>query len=104
VGIQKSDNSFYLSIEWCYVQLDVEVVFEYPNISAAGVVVDEANFNDEFDCSKGGSAQQGIFGPFGLLVLTDNDFQEQTAVFFYIAHTQDGHWTTRFCSDQSRCV
>ncbi|CAM6019434.1 unnamed protein product [Sphagnum balticum] len=83
-------------------QLDVEVVFEYPNISAAGVVVDEASFDDEFDCSKGGSAHRGIFGPFGLLVLTDNDFQEQTAVFFYIAHTQDGHWTTRFCSDQSR--
>ncbi|CAK9880617.1 unnamed protein product [Sphagnum jensenii] len=82
-------------------QLDVEVVFEYPNISAVGVV-EEANFNDNFDCSQGGSAHRGVLGPFGLLVLTDNDFQEQTALFFYLAHTNDGQWTTRFCSDQSR--
>jgi hypothetical protein len=82
-------------------QLDVEVVFEYPNISAVGVV-EEANFDDNFDCSQGGSAHHGVLGPFGLLVLTDNDFQEQTALFFYLAHTNDGQWTTRFRSDQSR--
>jgi hypothetical protein len=64
-------------------QLDVEVVFEYPNISAVGVV-EEANFDDNFDCSQGGSAHHGVLGPFGLLVLTDNDFQEQTALFFYL--------------------
>jgi beta-fructofuranosidase len=90
-----------LLIEWVDVQLDVEVVFEYPNISAVGVV-EEANFNDNFDCSQGGSAHRGVLGPFVLLVLTDNDFQEQTALFFYLAHTSDGQWTTRFCSDQSR--
>jgi hypothetical protein len=77
------------------------VVFEYPNISAMGVI-DEANFDDQFDCSLGGAAHQGVFGPFGLLVLTDDDFQEQTAVFFYIAHKSDGQWTTKFCSDHSR--
>ncbi|KAH9536138.1 hypothetical protein CY35_17G091200 [Sphagnum magellanicum] len=82
-------------------QLDVEVVFEYPNISAIGVI-DEANFDDQFDCSLGGAAHQGVFGPFGLLVLTDDDFQEQTAVFFYIAHKSDGQWTTKFCNDRSR--
>jgi len=81
----------------------VEVVFEYPNISAIGVI-DEANFDDQFDCSLGGAAHQGVFGPFGLLVLTDDDFQEQTAVFFYIAHKSDGRWTTKFCNDRSRYI
>ncbi len=83
--------------------MDVEVVFEYPNISAMGVI-DEANFDDQFDCSLGGAAHQGVFGPFGLLVLTDDDFQEQTAVFFYIAHKSNGQWTTKFCSDHSRYI
>ncbi len=79
------------------------MVFEYPNISAMGVI-DEANFDDQFDCRLGGAAHQGVFGPFGLLVLTDDNFQEQTAVFFYIAHKSDGQWTTKFCSDQSRYI
>ncbi len=99
--VSKTLTLIVLLIEWVDVQLDVEVVFEYPNISAVGVV-EEGNFNDNFDCSQGGSAHHGVLGPFGLLVLTDNDFQEQTALFFYLAHTNDGQWTTRFRSDQSR--
>jgi len=84
-----------------HVQLDVEVVFEYPDISAVSVQ-DTAAFNDHFDCSQGGSAHRGMLGPFGLLVFTDNDFQEQTALFFYISRTSGDQWTTTFCSDQSR--
>jgi beta-fructofuranosidase len=82
-------------------QLDVEVVFEYPDISAV-TVQETAAFNNHFDCSQGGSAHRGILGPFGLLVFTDNDFQEQTALFFYISRTSGDQWTTTFCSDQSR--
>jgi beta-fructofuranosidase len=84
-----------------HVQLDVEVVFEYPDTSAASVLETGA-LNDHFDCSKGGSAHHGILGPFGLLVLTDNNFQEQTDLLFYISQTGGGQWTTTFCSDQSR--
>jgi beta-fructofuranosidase len=84
-----------------HVQLDVEVVFEYPDISAV-TVQETAAFNNHFDCSQGGSAHRGILGPFGLLVFTDNDFQEQTALFFYISRTSGDQWTTTFCSDQSR--
>lgn len=83
------------------VQLDVEVVFEYPDVSNVGAVTDEAKFN-ALDSSQDGYEHCGMFGPFGLLVLTDEGFQEQTAVFFYIAQSSDGQWTTRFCNDQSR--
>ncbi|CAK9264427.1 unnamed protein product, partial [Sphagnum jensenii] len=82
-------------------QLDVEVVFEYPDVSNVGAVTEEAKFN-ALDSSQDGYEHRGMFGPFGLLVLTDESFQEQTAVFFYIAQSSDGQWTTRFCNDQSR--
>jgi sucrose-6-phosphate hydrolase SacC (GH32 family) len=82
-------------------QLDVEVVFEYPDVSNVEFT-DEAKLDDAFNCSQGGYEHRGIFGPFGLLVLTDENFQEQTAVYFYIARSTDGKWTTRFCNDQSR--
>jgi hypothetical protein len=84
-----------------HVQLDVEVVFEYPDVSNVEFT-DEAKLDDAFNCSQGGYEHRGVFGPFGLLVLTDENFQEQTAVYFYIACSTDGKWTTRFCNDQSR--
>lgn len=79
-------------------QLDVEVTFEYPKLS-----FDSGRYlDDPFDCSKGGSAQRGVYGPFGLLVMADDALQEQTAVFFYIAQSKNRQWVTHFCSDQSR--
>lgn len=82
-------------------QLDIEVIFEYPNVS--NVIVQDYGFlNGPFDCGNGGSAQRGVYGPFGLLVLTDDAYQEQTAVFFYIAQDANQRWVTHFCSDQSR--
>ncbi|KAH9530773.1 hypothetical protein CY35_19G002300 [Sphagnum magellanicum] len=66
-------------------QLDMEVIFDYPDVSIDGVVTDEADsMNDQFNCSQGGSAHRGVFGPFGLPVLTYENFKEQIAVFFYI--------------------
>jgi beta-fructofuranosidase len=60
-----------------FVQLDMEVIFDYPDVSIDGVDTDEANnMNDQFNCSQGGSAHWGVFGPFGLLVLTDENFKE----------------------------
>ncbi len=79
----------------------MEVVFEYPDLSTVGVT-DEATLNDECEGSQGGYAHRGIFGPFGLFVLTDENFQEQTALFFYIGCSSNGQWTVRFCNDQSR--
>jgi beta-fructofuranosidase len=78
-------------------------VIDYPDVSMDRVVTDEAHsMNDQFNCSQGGSAHQGVFGPFGLLVLTDENFKEQTSVFFYISHSCNGQWITRVCSDETR--
>ncbi|CAM6083043.1 unnamed protein product [Calypogeia fissa] len=78
-------------------QLDIEVSFEKPDVDAIGKVKPEI-----FHCDHGGSAQKGIFGPFGLLVHADKTQTEQTAIFFYIALEKDGQWSTKVCSDQSR--
>jgi hypothetical protein len=84
-----------------HLQLDVEVTFKYPDVSKVGM--DDGRHRDNpFDCSNGGSAQRGTYGPFGLLVMTDDALQEQTALFFYISQSKDGRWATYFCSDQSR--
>lgn len=73
------------------------ISFEKPDIITEGNIRPE-----DFDCSQGGSAQKGIYGPFGVLVLSDKDRLEQTAVFFYITAELSGSWSTRVCSDQSR--
>jgi beta-fructofuranosidase len=86
-----------------FVQLDMEVIFDYPDVSIEGVVTDETDsMNDQFNCSQGGPAHRSVFGPFGLLVLTDENFKEQTAVFFYISRSGNGQWITRVCSDETR--
>ncbi|KAH9544401.1 hypothetical protein CY35_13G117800 [Sphagnum magellanicum] len=82
-------------------QLDIEVVFDYPNVSKVGDK--ERNLDDHFHCGQGGGAQaQGVFGPFGLLLLADKQLRELSAVFFYISHVKNVGWTTRFCVDPKR--
>jgi hypothetical protein len=83
-------------------QLDVEVVFDYPNVTKAAL--DDHGESDGFNCNQGGAVHHGVFGPFGLLVLANENLQERTAVFFYVFYSEDGKWRTRFCSDQTRCV
>ncbi|KAG0604490.1 hypothetical protein M758_10G175800 [Ceratodon purpureus] len=82
-------------------QLDIEATFEYPDVFNMSFD-DSRHIDNQFDCSKGGSAQRGVFGPFGLLVMADDALQEQTAVFFYISQSKDQQWATHVCSDQSR--
>jgi beta-fructofuranosidase len=86
-----------------FVQLDMEVIFDYQDVSIDGVVRNEADsMNDQFNCNQGGSTHWGVFGPFGLLVLTDENFKEQTIVFFYISHSGNGQWITRVCNDETK--
>ncbi len=68
------------------MQLDIEIVFDYPDVSKA--------FKD-----KGGT-----FGPFGLLVLADKEFQEQSALYFHISYRQNEGWITQYVSDPGRYV
>lgn len=59
--------------------------------------------NTVYNCgSNGGASQRGALGPFGLLVLTDEKFTEQTPVYFYVSKDSEGNLTTFFCTDQSR--
>jgi beta-fructofuranosidase len=79
-------------------QLDVEVIFELPDTSAVGVT-DEADHIDAVDFSQCGHKHCSTFGPFGLFVLTDERLEEKTAVFFRIARSSEGIWTSQFCHD-----
>lgn len=83
------------------MQLDIELVFDYPDMTTS--TQNGARHDVEhFDCNQGGAAHRGVFGPFGLLVLADENLQEQTAVFFYVSYSEESKWRTRFCSDQTR--
>ncbi|CAL5026240.1 unnamed protein product [Urochloa decumbens] len=80
-------------------QLDIEAEFE---VDAAAVeAVTEADVG--FNCStSAGAAGRGMLGPFGLLVLADDDLSEQTAVYFYLVKGTDGSLKTFFCQDDLR--
>ncbi|KAF0893721.1 hypothetical protein E2562_029397 [Oryza meyeriana var. granulata] len=80
-------------------QLDIEAVFE---VDAAAAVVTEAGAAT-YSCGTGGGAVgRGWMGPFGLLVLADEELSERTAVFFYLVKGADGNLTTFFCQDELR--
>ncbi|KAK6947609.1 Glycosyl hydrolase family 32, C-terminal [Dillenia turbinata] len=80
-------------------QLDITAEFEVdPKAFSAITEVDAA-----YSCSRGGgAAQRGAAGPFGLLVLADENRSEQTPVYFYVTKGSDGKLKTHFCNDKSR--
>ena len=56
-----------------------------------------------YNCSGSrGAADRGVLGPFGLLILADNDLIEHTPVYFYISKGPGGNLHTLFCADHSR--
>lgn len=80
-------------------QLDIEAVFEVDASAVEAVTEADVVYN----CStSGGAAGRGLLGPFGLLVLADEDLSEQTAVYFYLAKGTDGSLKTFFCQDDLR--
>jgi len=80
-------------------QLDIIAEFEIDNKSLEMT----AQSNKEYECStSGGAAERGALGPFGLLVLADDDLSEYTPTYFYVVKGSDGQLKTSFCSDQLR--
>lgn len=80
-------------------QLDIEAEFVVDASAVEAVTEAEVGFN----CStSAGAAGRGLLGPFGLLVLADEDLSEQTAVYFYLAKGTDGSLKTFFCQDDLR--
>ncbi|CAH9071357.1 unnamed protein product [Cuscuta epithymum] len=79
-------------------QLDIEGVFEVEDeaLGKAG-----GGSDVPYSCG-GGAAQRGALGPFGLLVLANLEFSEQTPIYFYIAKDAKGKFKTFFCADHLR--
>ncbi|XVE65030.1 hypothetical protein DITRI_Ditri07aG0149200 [Diplodiscus trichospermus] len=80
-------------------QLDIIAEFEMDKEA-----LEKANgSNITFSCkTSGGAAERGALGPFGLLVLADENLCERTPVYFYVAKGSDGNLKTFICNDQSR--
>ncbi|XP_047940456.1 fructan 6-exohydrolase-like isoform X2 [Salvia hispanica] len=81
-------------------QADVEVSFRVPNLEAVEVI-DGGLLDPQMLCRQKNASVEGVFGPFGLLVLASDDLTEQTAVFFRVFRQNEKH-VVLMCSDQSR--
>ncbi|KAL9249363.1 Acid beta-fructofuranosidase-like protein [Drosera capensis] len=58
--------------------------------------------NEQYSCNRNhGASQRGALGPFGLLVLTAEDFSEKTPIYFYVTKGSSGNLKTFFCTDLS---
>ena len=58
-----------------------------------------------YNCStSAGAAGRATLGPFGILVLANDELSELTPIYFYIAKDTDGSYKTFFCSDLSRFI
>lgn len=81
------------------LQLDIFAEFELDKEAVAKAIETDV----EFSCqTRGGAANRGALGPFGLLVLADESLSEHTPVYFYVAKGQNGTLKTFFCTDESR--
>ncbi|GFQ07842.1 beta-fructofuranosidase insoluble isoenzyme cwinv1 [Phtheirospermum japonicum] len=82
-------------------QADVEVSFRLPNLEGVELINSDSLVDPRLLCSQMNASANGVFGPFGLLVLASEDLTEKTAVFFRIFKS-DGKYVVLMCSDQSR--
>ncbi|KAH7572443.1 hypothetical protein JRO89_XS04G0257700 [Xanthoceras sorbifolium] len=82
-------------------QVDVEVVFELPELEEADELINPDWVDPQLLCNDKNALISSRLGPFGLLALATEDLTEQTAIFFRIFR---GHnrYIVLMCSDQSR--
>ena len=64
-------------------------------------MIDGGLLDPQMLCRQKNASVEGVFGPFGLLVLASDDLTEQTAVFFRVFRQNEKH-VVLMCSDQSR--
>ncbi|KAH6831117.1 Glycosyl hydrolases family 32 protein [Perilla frutescens var. hirtella] len=81
-------------------QADLEVSFRISNLEGVELI-DEKLLDPQLLCIQNNASVNGVFGPFGLLVLASEDLTEQTAVFFRIFKQNEKH-VVLMCTDQSR--
>ncbi|KHN18787.1 Beta-fructofuranosidase, insoluble isoenzyme 1 [Glycine soja] len=82
---------------WAGIQADVEVTFSFASLDKAETY-DPKWVNAQDLCALKGSKLQGGVGPFGLLTLASQNFEEFTPVFFRIFKGPDKH-VVLLCSD-----
>ncbi|KAK9059232.1 hypothetical protein SSX86_021851 [Deinandra increscens subsp. villosa] len=81
-------------------QLDIMVEFELDKKITNGLSVAAGV---PYNCAgHGGAGVRDAFGPFGLLVLANQNLTEHTPTYFYIVKDKKGVYSTFFCIDQSR--
>ncbi|XP_057518645.1 acid beta-fructofuranosidase 2, vacuolar-like [Amaranthus tricolor] len=80
-------------------EIDIVAEFDIEKEALEKLPVSEENFS--CPASKGAS-QRGALGPFGLLVLADDQLSEQTPVYFYVIKTSHTSFKNFFCTDLSR--
>jgi len=79
--------------------LDIVAEFEVDEKAIEATAEADVTYN----CStSGGAANRGVLGPFGLLVLANQELSEQTATYFYVSRGIDGNLRTHFCQDELR--
>ena len=84
-------------------QLDIVAEFEVDNETLEKVLAVEGEAI--YNCStSAGAAGRATLGPFGILVLANDELSELTPIYFYIAKDTDGSYKTFFCSDLSRFI
>nr|BAU46558.1 fructan:fructan 6G-fructosyltransferase [Allium cepa] len=80
-------------------QIDIEAEFKISKKELEATIEADVGYN----CStSGGAATRGTLGPFGLLVLANQDLTENTATYFYVSKGTDGALRTHFCQDETR--
>ncbi|OAE25635.1 hypothetical protein AXG93_4604s1040 [Marchantia polymorpha subsp. ruderalis] len=84
-------------------QLDIQLEFNKPDMPMNLLFngTDATSLVGQEVCANG-TSHNGLYGPFGVLVLAEKDLLEQTGVFFYLTLAYDGTWKAIVCSDESR--
>ncbi|KAL0403065.1 UNVERIFIED_CONTAM: Beta-fructofuranosidase, soluble isoenzyme I [Sesamum radiatum] len=80
-------------------QLDIVASFELDKETFEETTEAEVGY----DCpTSGGAVNRGMLGPFGIVVLADENLSELTPIYFYIARGPNGKVETHFCADELR--
>ena len=79
------------------IQADIEIMFKIPSLRKAEAF-NPKWVNPEDVCAQKGTIVRGGVGPFGILALTSQNFEEYTPVFFSIFKSHNNNHTVLMCS------
>lgn len=92
-------TTFDISILIHDVQLDIVASFKLDEEAVEAAAVGDVGY----DCpTSGGAANRGVLGPFGIVVLADDNLIELTPIYFYVTKGSNGKAEAHFCADELR--